>query len=122
MRLTKAWCRVPRWCPERPHPTGQRVDTGYGMSLQNISKSAVRIGKNYIKGYTDTQIKVREATSNDPWGPSGAQLNELSQLSHNPTDFIEMMEILDKRLNDLSLIHISEPTRLMCLSRMPSSA
>ena len=70
------------------------------MSLQNISKSAVRIGKNYIKGYTDTQIKVREATSNDPWGPSGAQLNELSQLSHNPTDFIEMMEILDKRLND----------------------
>lgn len=99
VRLTKAWCRVPR-CPERPHPTGQRVDTGYGMSLQNISKSAVRIGKNYIKGYTDTQIKVREATSNDPWGPSGAQLNELSQLSHNPSDFIEMMEILDKRLND----------------------
>lgn len=70
------------------------------MSLQNLSKSAVRIGKNYIKGYTDTQIKIREATSNDPWGPSGSQLNELSQLSHNPTDFIEMMEILDKRLND----------------------
>lgn len=70
------------------------------MSFQNISKSAVRIGKNYIKGYTDTQIKVREATSNDPWGPSGTQMNELSQLSHNATDFIEMMEILDKRLND----------------------
>ena len=70
------------------------------MSIQNISKSAVRIGKNYIKGYTDTQIKVREATSNDPWGPSGTQMNELSQLSHNATDFIEMMEILDKRLND----------------------
>ena len=27
----------------------------------------------------------------------------------------------DDRFN-LSLIHISEPTRLMCLSRMPSSA
>ncbi|PKI83459.1 hypothetical protein MVES1_002546 [Malassezia vespertilionis] len=70
------------------------------MSLQNLSKSAVRVGKNYIKGYTDTQIKVREATSNDPWGPSGTQMNELAQLSHNHTDFIEMMEILDKRLND----------------------
>lgn len=70
------------------------------MSLQNFSKSAVRVGKNYIKGYTDTQIKVREATSNDPWGPSGAQMGELAQLSHNHTDFIEMMEILDKRLND----------------------
>jgi len=78
------------------------------MSLQNLSKSAVRVGKNYLKGYTDTQIKVRDATSNDPWGPSGTQMAELAQLSHNPyviatdrrTDFIEMMEILDKRLND----------------------
>ncbi|WFD32210.1 hypothetical protein MSPP1_003253 [Malassezia sp. CBS 17886] len=70
------------------------------MSLQNLSKSAVRVGKNYIKGYSDTQIKVREATSNDPWGPSGTQMNELAQLSYNQTDFIEMMEILDKRLND----------------------
>lgn len=70
------------------------------MSLQNLSKSAVRVGKNYIKGYTDTQIKTRDATSNDPWGPSGTQMNELAQLSHNHTDFIEMMEILDKRLND----------------------
>lgn len=70
------------------------------MSLQNLSKSAVRVGKNYLKGYTDTQIKVREATSNDPWGPSGAQMAELAQLSYNQTDFIEIMEILDKRLND----------------------
>lgn len=53
------------------------------MSLQSLSKSAVRVGKNYIKGYTDTQIKVREATSNDPWGPSGSQMYELAQLSHN---------------------------------------
>ncbi|WFD36590.1 hypothetical protein MCUN1_003473 [Malassezia cuniculi] len=70
------------------------------MSLQNLSKSAVRVGKNYLKGYTDTQIKVREATSNDPWGPSGAQMAELAQLSYNQTDFVEIMEILDKRLND----------------------
>lgn len=54
------------------------------MSLQNLSKSAVRVGKNYLKGYTDTQIKVRDATSNDPWGPSGTQMAELAQLSHNP--------------------------------------
>ncbi|PWN18304.1 ENTH-domain-containing protein [Microstroma glucosiphilum] len=70
------------------------------MSIQNMSKSAVRVGKNYIKGYTDTQVKVRDATSNDPWGPSGTQMNELAQLSYNQNDFIEMMEIMDKRLND----------------------
>ncbi|KAN0059961.1 hypothetical protein ACQY0O_007934 [Thecaphora frezii] len=70
------------------------------MSLQNISKSAVRVGKNYIKGYSEVQVKVRDATSNDPWGPSGTQMNELAQLSYNQNDFVEMMEILDKRLND----------------------
>lgn len=53
------------------------------MSLQNMSKSAVRVGKNYIKGYSDVQVKVRDATSNDPWGPSGTQMNELAQLSYN---------------------------------------
>ncbi|KAL9936368.1 hypothetical protein V8E36_004436 [Tilletia maclaganii] len=69
-------------------------------TLQNTTKSVVRVGKNYIKGYSDVQVKVRDATSNDPWGPSGAQMNELAQLSYNQNDFIEMMEILDKRLND----------------------
>ena len=68
--------------------------------IQNMSKSAVRIGKNYIKGYTDVQVKVRDATSNDPWGPSGQQMNELAQLSYDQNEFIEIMEIMDKRLND----------------------
>lgn len=29
------------------------------------------------------QLKVREATSNDPWGPSGAQMNEVAQMTYN---------------------------------------
>lgn len=70
------------------------------MALHNMGKSAMRVSKNYIKGYTDTQVKVRQATSNDAWGPSGQLMNEISQLSHNQNDFIEIMEILDKRLND----------------------
>lgn len=44
---------------------------------------ALRTAKNYTKGYSDTQAKVREATSNDPWGPSGTQMNELAQLTYN---------------------------------------
>lgn len=58
------------------------------------------------------QTKVREATSNDPWGPSGTQMNEIAQLTYNQWvsqicadltsrgDFVEIMEMLDKRLND----------------------
>ncbi|KAG2135658.1 ENTH-domain-containing protein [Suillus cothurnatus] len=70
------------------------------MSLQHFGKGALRVAKNYTKGYSDTQAKVRDATSNDPWGPSGTQMNEIAQLSYNQNDFVEIMEMLDKRLND----------------------
>lgn len=69
-------------------------------TLSHFGKGALRTAKNYTKGYSDTQAKVREATSNDPWGPSGTQMNELAQLTYNQTDFVEIMEMLDKRLND----------------------
>ncbi|KAF9070659.1 heme peroxidase [Rhodocollybia butyracea] len=62
--------------------------------------SVIRVTKNYTKGYSDTQAKVRDATSNDPWGPSGTQMNEIAQLTYNQGDFVEIMEMLDKRLND----------------------
>ncbi|KAF8629727.1 hypothetical protein AX15_003305 [Amanita polypyramis BW_CC] len=68
--------------------------------MQQFGKGALRVAKNYTKGYSDTQAKVRDATSNDPWGPSGTQMNEIAQLTYNQTDFVEIMEMLDKRLND----------------------
>ena len=51
--------------------------------MQHLGKGIIRTAKNYTKGYSDVQAKVREATSNDPWGPSGTQMNELAQLSYN---------------------------------------
>ena len=61
---------------------------------------ALRVAKNYTKGYSDVQSKVRDATSNDPWGPSGTQMNEIAQMTYNQQEFVEIMEMLDKRLND----------------------
>ena len=34
--------------------------------------------KNVAHNYTDAQVKVREATSNDPWGPSSTQMSEIA--------------------------------------------
>jgi len=45
------------------------------------------VAKNSVKGYSDTQVKIRDATSNDPWGPSGTQcvsLVSLAQLASPP--------------------------------------
>lgn len=69
-------------------------------SLQSFGKGALRVAKNYTKGYSDTQTKVREATSNDAWGPSGTQMNEIAQMTYSQNEFVEIMEMLDKRLND----------------------
>ncbi|ORY98797.1 hypothetical protein BCR43DRAFT_488186 [Syncephalastrum racemosum] len=63
-------------------------------------KGVVRSVKNHLKGFSDAQRKVREATSNDPWGPSGTLMNEIAQLTYNQHDFIEIMDMIDKRLND----------------------
>ncbi|KAL2001470.1 hypothetical protein VTN02DRAFT_1706 [Thermoascus thermophilus] len=61
----------------------------------------VRSVKNVTKGYSSVQIKVRNATSNDPWGPTGTEMAEIAALTFNsPTDFYEIMDMLDKRLND----------------------
>ncbi|KAG8951493.1 hypothetical protein FRC04_006025 [Tulasnella sp. 424] len=70
------------------------------MSLELFSRGALRVAKNYTKGYSDVQVKVRNATSNDPWGPTGTGMNELAELTYNQQDFAEIMEMLDKRLND----------------------
>ncbi|KAL2879178.1 hypothetical protein SGCOL_005603 [Colletotrichum sp. CLE4] len=61
----------------------------------------MRSVKNVTKGYSSVQVKVREATSNDPWGPTGTQMSEIAQLTYNTsTEFYEIMDMLDKRLND----------------------
>jgi epsin len=51
--------------------------------MSNIARATLRQAKNITKGYTDIQVKVREATSNDPWGPSGSQMGELADASYN---------------------------------------
>ena len=56
--------------------------------------------KNVVKNYSDAQIKVREATSNDPWGPSSTLMSEIADLTYNVLAFSEIMQMIWKRLND----------------------
>jgi len=56
--------------------------------------------KNVAHNYTDAQVKVREATSNDPWGPSSTMMSEIADLTYNVVAFTEIMQMIWKRLND----------------------
>lgn len=56
--------------------------------------------KNLAHNYSDAQIKVREATSNDPWGPSSTLMSEIADLTYNVMAFTDIMQMIWKRLND----------------------
>lgn len=56
--------------------------------------------KNLAHNYSDAQVKVREATSNDPWGPSSTLMAEIADLTYNVVAFSEIMSMIWKRTND----------------------
>eukprot|EP00112_Aurelia_sp_Birch-Aquarium-sp1_P018442 Seg440.6 transcript_id=Seg440.6/GoldUCD/mRNA.D3Y31 product=Epsin-2 protein_id=Seg440.6/GoldUCD/D3Y31 len=59
-----------------------------------------RTVKNVVRNFTDIEVKVREATSNDPWGPSSSLMGEIADATYNVTAFSSIMSMLWKRLND----------------------
>lgn len=53
-----------------------------------------------VKNYSEAEVKVRDATSNDPWGPSSTLMGEISDLTYNIVALGEVMRMIWKRLND----------------------
>lgn len=66
------------------------------INVNGIKRNA----KNIVKKYSDAQVKVREATSNDPWGPPSTIMAEIADLTYNVVAFSEIMQMIWKRLND----------------------
>lgn len=61
----------------------------------------VRSLKNVAGGYSSAQVLVRNATSNDPTGPTKYDMEEIASYSYqSQTEFMEIMDMLDRRLND----------------------
>ncbi|XP_078232269.1 ENTH domain-containing protein 1 isoform X2 [Pogona vitticeps] len=56
--------------------------------------------KNFVKNYSEAEIKVREATSNDPWGPSSSLMLDISDLTYNAVSLSEIMNMIWHRMND----------------------
>lgn len=93
-------------------------------SVKNVTKGyshvqvKVRNGTRHPKAECSAATKSPfTATSNDPWGPTGTEMSEIAQMtfngySHCPlsftavlslgssNDFYEIMDMLDKRMND----------------------
>nr|SZF06469.1 epsin-1 isoform X1 [Psoroptes ovis] len=66
------------------------------LNVQEIRRNVI----NVVKNYSDAQVKVRNATSNEPWGPSATLMADIADLTYNVVAFSEIMQIIWKRLND----------------------
>ncbi|XP_066588459.1 telomere length regulation protein TEL2 homolog isoform X2 [Prorops nasuta] len=53
---------------------------------------------NVVMNYTETEAKVREATNDDAWGPTGGMMQELAQATFTYEQFPEVMSMLWKRM------------------------
>ena len=39
--------------------------------------------KNVVYNFTEAEVKVREATSNDPWGPPSTLMADLAEMTYS---------------------------------------
>ncbi|CAG7728913.1 unnamed protein product [Allacma fusca] len=53
---------------------------------------------NVVMNYTEIEAKVREATNDEAWGPTGTMKHELSQATFSYDQFPEVMGMLWKRI------------------------
>ncbi|GMM55429.1 epsin [Maudiozyma humilis] len=60
----------------------------------------VRSAKNVFKGYSTVQVEVRNATANSDEEIQRDTLDELAEQSYNSAEFFDIMDMLDKRIND----------------------
>lgn len=68
--------------------------------LTMTTKAVLRSIKNVTNGYSSAQILVRECTSNDPSSPTVTRMSQVADLTYKNGSFQDIMEIIDKRLND----------------------
>lgn len=75
-------------------PPGAGAVRTRGVGAQHCERAGVG------HGVSAAPPQVREATSNDPWGPSSSLMSEIADLTFNVVAFAEVMGMVWKRLND----------------------
>jgi len=66
--------------------------------MSTVGKKILRKTKNNLGGYSDIQIKIRKATSNENKCANNLLLNDIALASWNEQQFLDIMEILEKKI------------------------
>ncbi|RZC42951.1 epsin-like protein [Asbolus verrucosus] len=67
------------------------------FSMWKVRELADRV-TNVVMNYTEIEAKVREATNDEPWGPTGQMMQELAHSTFTYEHFPEVMSMLWKRM------------------------
>uniref|UniRef100_A0A8B9W138 ENTH domain-containing protein n=1 Tax=Anas zonorhyncha TaxID=75864 RepID=A0A8B9W138_9AVES len=54
----------------------------------------------FMKNYSEARVKVREATSTNPWGSQGHQCEGSSELMHSTVSLSGIVDMIYHRMND----------------------
>jgi len=68
--------------------------------MTNQLKGYWKQAKNTVLQIPEIEKKVKEATSNENWGPSSTLMREIARATYNSQDFPLIMAVIFKRLND----------------------
>ena len=81
------------------------------MSLSQFRRSV----KNTVCGFSDAQVKVRDATSSDPSEPPESLMYEIARLTYDRQERTAVMNMLRIRLNDhpKNHVHIYKALKLL---------
>jgi epsin len=71
------------------------------MAAMMKMRKVMRSMKNNVMDYDDVQLRVREATSNDPTGPDDRLLARIAHDTRDRYSYNSMFTILWKRMTDL---------------------
>ena len=78
-----------------------------GPQLSNSLETASKFVRDYVaavsdgrlQGYSRTERRVREATRNEPWGPTGPILQELAAITSDHAEIGPILAMLARRLD-----------------------
>ncbi|KTW26765.1 hypothetical protein T552_02766 [Pneumocystis carinii B80] len=71
------------------------------ISLYDI-KSIFRKAQNVVMNYNEIEVKVREATNNEPWGASTTLMQEIAVGTYSYAAFNEIMTMIYRRFTEKS--------------------
>lgn len=79
---------------------GEKLLPGARGAMLNMWKVRELVDKatNVVMNYSEIESKVREATNDDPWGPSGQLMGEIAKATFMYEQFPELMNMLWSRM------------------------